>query len=308
MIKIYKSLYSILYTDLNIKPIIPTSDEMAIKLYPQYEKFYNKMYLSKIQNIKHGLNKPNNYPIVVKPYKNLKGGSLGFRLVKNKKYFKLKKGNFWMELLIGEHLCIDIFILNGKIKLYTILKSKAASKGTFEYHESMPNYKLSSDLRLFISKHFSQYTGILNCETINNKIIDFHLRPNGDFFIYNMDVVEQIINLYFNQKWNLKNYTIPKMFLFPIFIEHHKIFELDLEKTVNILIKNNCDNLIYEHKLKSPGGNRILMYSSNNYEDGNNAKIEILKNINYYNISKKYNLILFLLIVVLLIFYLKWKI
>ena len=302
MIKYYKSYYRILYQDLNIKPIIPTSDEMAIELYPDYKNFYNKMYLSKIQGLKHGLNVPEEFPVVVKPYQSLKGGSIGFKIVKNKKEFKLKKGDFWMEILSGEHLCIDIFILNGEIKLYTILRSKAAQKGTFEYHESMPNYKLSDEIKQFINKNFSKYTGIINCETISNKIIDLHLRPNGDFFLYNMDVVKQIINLYMNHKWELVNYKVPKMFLFPIFIKHNKIFDLDINKTIGILERNNCNNLLINHTLESPGGNRILMYSSSTYEEGNKAKIEIFKIIKFYKKSKKIKLILFLFIVLFLIF------
>jgi hypothetical protein len=302
MIKYYKSFYRILYQDLNIKPIIPTSDEMAIELNTDYKKFYNKMYLSKIQGLKHGLNVPDEFPVVVKPYQSLKGGSIGFKIVKNKKEFKLKKGDFWMEILSGEHLCIDIFILNGEIKLYTILRSKAAQKGTFEYHESMPNYKLSDEIKQFINKNFSKYTGIINCETISNKIIDLHLRPNGDFFLYNMDVVKQIINLYMNHKWELVNYKVPKMFLFPIFIKHNKIFDLDINKTIEILERNNCNNLLINHTLESPGGNRILMYSSPTYEEGNKAKIEIFKKIKFYKKSKKIKLILFLFIVLFLIF------
>jgi hypothetical protein len=303
MINYYKSLKQILYQDLNIKPIIPTSDDMAIKLYPEYKIFYNKKYLSEIQGIKHGFNKSNKYPVVIKPFKNLIGGSKGFRIISNSNEFKLYDGDFWMELLTGEHLCIDIFILEGKIKFYTILKSKAATKGTFEYHESMPEYKLSSKIKKFIFQHFSNYTGILNCETINEKIIDLHLRPNGDFYLYNNDVVQQIINLYFNQKWELKNYKIPKMFLFPIFIEHDKIFEIDIGKIIKILEKNKCNNLMLKQKLESPGGNRIFMYSSQNFEDGNNARNEILRIIKYKNIKLKYYLIIFLFIVLIIFIY-----
>jgi hypothetical protein len=303
MIKYYRSLYQILYQDLNIKPIIPTSDNMAINLYPEYQKFYDKKYLSEIQNIEHGFNIPKSFPVVIKPYKNLIGGSKGFKIISNPKDFKLKKDDFWMELLIGEHLCIDIFILKGNIKFYSILKSKAAGEGTFEYHESMPDYKLSNNLKKFIQQHFNNYTGIVNCETIRDKIIDFHLRPNGDFYLYNQDVVDQIINLYFNQKWELKNYNIPKMFLFPIFINHDKTFEIDIGIIIKILEKYECNNLMYTHKLESPGGNRIFMYSSKKFVDGNNAKKEILNSIIYHDIKLKYYLIIFLLIVLIVLIY-----
>jgi len=303
MIKYYKSLYQILYQDLNIKPIIPTSDQMAIELYPEYKNFYNKKYLSQIQEIKHGFNKPKKFPVVIKPYKNLKGGSMGFRIVNEEKNFKLNEGDFWMELLTGEHLCIDLFILKGKIMFYSILRSKAAKEGTFEYHESMPDYKLSLEIQNFILEHFNKYTGILNCETISNKIIDFHLRANGDFYLYNDNIVKQIINLYFNQKWEIKNYNIPKMYLFPIFIKKDKSFEVDLDEIIKILEKYNCNNLMYKYKLESPGGNRIFIYSSNNFEDGNNAKHEILEIMKFYNIYYRRLLIIFLFIVLILFIY-----
>jgi hypothetical protein len=300
MIKEYKSFDKILYQDLKLKKIIPTTDTMAIKLNPKYKKFYNKKYLCEIQNINHGFNVPIKFPTVIKPYLNLHGGSLGFRIIKNKNNFKLQQGEFWMELLTGEHLCIDLFILHGEIKLYTILRSKADHGGTFKYHESMPNYKLDIKIKNFIKKYFYQYTGIINCETISNLIIDFHLRPNGDFYLYNDDVIEQIVNLYFYKKWELKKYKVPKMFLFPVFVKNSKKFEINLKKVVEILTKFNCDNFMYQYNLNSPGGTRIFMYSSSNFQDGNRAKNEILKSIKYYNFKKKYFLILFLFIVLLI--------
>jgi hypothetical protein len=303
MINFNKSLKYILYDFLKLPLKIPTSDDMAIKLYPEYEKYYNKVFLCKIQDIEYGFDVPSKFPVVTKPYINLKGGSLNFKIVKKKKDFKLKQGLFWMEYLQGLHLCIDIFILKGEIKLYTVLKSKAAEEGTFEYHESLPNFLLPKHLKDLIIQNFNTYTGIINCETIDNKIIDFHLRPNGDFFLYNSYVVREIINLYFNQKWELNNYKIPKMFLFPIFIKQSNNFEFSLDKIISILKFHNCDNLLFEYELKSPGGNRILMYSAPSYEQGNNAKIEILKNIKFYKIQSKFIILIFLLIAIFLINY-----
>ena len=48
MINNYKSLKDVLYNNLNLKPLIPTSDSMAMNLYPDYKKYYNKKYLSEI--------------------------------------------------------------------------------------------------------------------------------------------------------------------------------------------------------------------------------------------------------------------
>lgn len=301
MIKLYKSLYQLLYTNENIPKIIPTDDTMAVKLYPEYEKFYNKLFWCELQKLKYGFIKPSIYPVVIKPYKNLKGMSIDFKIIKTSKEFKLKDNQFWMELLSGEHLCIDLFILNGKIVLYTILKSYSGVGGTFKYHESLPNRKLSLKIINIIHRYFSNYTGIINCETINNIIIDFHLRLNGDFYLYNNNIVEEIKNLYFNHQWNVKNYTVPKKYLIPIFIDKNLNFKVNIKKVKNILIKYNCNNIQYNDiysELQSPGGSRIFMYDVNNLKDGIASKNEILLLFNKKNNYKTIILIIILLFII----------
>ena len=67
---------------------------------------------------------PNKYPIVFKPIINLKGMSKGFKIIKSEEEYdkNIKDGLFWEEYLEGNHYCIDLILLNGKIKYYTCLK------------------------------------------------------------------------------------------------------------------------------------------------------------------------------------------
>lgn len=308
MIKIYNSLYEQLYINENNKKIIPTDDEMAIDLYPKYSIYYDKRFWCKVQNLKYGFNKPNNYPIVIKPYQNLKGMSIGFKIIKSRNEFKLHKGQFWMQYLQGEHLCIDLFILKGKIVLYTIIKSYSAGDGTFNYHESLPNRKLNHKIRLIVEKYFNNYTGTLNCETINNQIIDFHLRLNGDFYLYDDKILQEIKKLYYNQQWNIKLYKVPKKYLIPIFINKNLDFKVKIQDIEKKLIKYNANNLMIDDinsEIQSPGGGRIFMFEVLNLEDGINCRKEILLLFNRKNNLYNRYILLIILGIIIIVFYKK---
>ena len=204
---------------LKLKNII-TNDYCAWKFYKDYHHIYNKLWICESQNIKCGPNgiDPIEYPIIIKPIINLLGMSRGFRIIKNETEYNLymKDGFFWMKYFENEHFNIDLIILKGKIKFYSCLKSYPYSQGTFNYHESIPNFKLPENIKKWIYKYFSRYTGCLNLEIIDNNIIEAHLRLNGDYFLYDYKFTKELDKLFNKQKWEL-DYNIKKIFNTHIF-------------------------------------------------------------------------------------------
>jgi len=276
-----------------VSPInIPTNDIEVYKIYNEYRWVYNKLEWAKLQNINYNFldQIPTKFPIVIKPIINLLGMSVGYKKINNLQEYtsyiiskKDKNNFFWLDFLVGEHLCIDLFILKGKIVYFTILQSKATYGGMFDYHESLPNRELDMSLKVLIEEKLFNYTGCVNVETIDNKIIDFHLRLNGDFYIYTNDIVLDIINLYLLKKWNynLKRY-IPKKYLIPIFIDLNKKFNVNVSDIMKILKKyKKYINMYYfdniYKKQQPPGGARCMMLDMNNLKIGFIIRNEILK-------------------------------
>ena len=190
---------------------------------------------------------PKNYPVIFKPIINLFGMSRSFKIIKSKKEYNknLKDGLFWMKYLDGTHLCIDLILLNGNIKFFSCLKSHSFTEGTFLYHESIPDYLLNENIIKWINKYFYNYTGCLNIETINDIIIEAHLRLNGDYNLYNDEFTKELHNLYNYNTWNL-DYKIKKLFLISIFINfNYDVSNINFHDIIKIIKYHNCNNIVY---------------------------------------------------------------
>ena len=276
--KFFKSLPKLL-KELNINNI-PCTDFDAWYKYNKYHKIYNKLFIAESQDIESGPMGilPKKYPVIFKPIINLFGMSRGFSIIRNKEeYFeKLQDGLFWMEYLDGEQYNLDLILLNGEIKYYTCLKSKPYTEGTFEYHESLPNYTINNVIKDWIIKYFNKYTGCLNLEFINNKIIEAHLRLNGDYYLYDIDFTKELDNLYNNNKWNYYK-KINKKYIIPVFCLEK--INIEIEIIIDILKNYKCTNLYIDNfNSSNQRGNikRLFMFECKDLKDGLNAKDDIL--------------------------------
>jgi hypothetical protein len=281
MIKDYISLNDFV-DKYNLNDII-TNDFDAWSKIKNYNFIYNKLWIAQSQNIESGPMgiEPESYPIIFKPIINLYGMSRGFRLINNKKEYEfyLKDGLFWMKYLNGKFYCIDIVIVNGLIKFYSCLQSFSNNDGTFKYHESLPNYILSDYIKEWIENNLEGYTGCFNIEVIDDKIIEAHLRFNGDFYLYNLNFMKNVNDIYLNKSWNITNYKIPKIFLFPIFVKKSfNIYNLDIDLILSILDKYNSNSLRIDNINSMYQGNelsRLFMFDVYAKNDGLNASKDI---------------------------------
>ena len=201
--------------------IIPVDDGCAWKQNPGYRWVYNKMNLCTIQGLNHGPHgiNPNSYPVFSKPIYNLWGMGMNCQKINskkeiNKKYFP---GHFWMEILEGEHISLDLILVNGKPKWWSRSIGIPDENQTFDYWivNGQNDLDLSNIFDTKILNHFSNYTGHMNIELIGNTIIEIHLRLTGQFVVfYGKDWLNSIVSLYEKQKWYpistaLEGYSVP---------------------------------------------------------------------------------------------------
>ena len=281
--KDYESLDDII-GKLKLSENIITNDFDAWIKYKEYRKIYDKLFVAYSQNIDSapmGIY-PKKYPVIFKPIINLYGMSRGFKIIYSSKDYdkNIKDGIFWMEYFPGKQINLDLIIINGDIQFYSALLSHHNLDGTFNYHESLPNYTIGSNIIRWTKKNLQTYIGCLNLEVIDNNIIEAHLRLNGDFYLYDNTFVKELENLYINKKWNI-DYKIKKMYIFPIFVETNlDIGGIDFENILRLLEYYKAktlriDDIRSTHQKK--GISRLFMYDINNLNNGIKLKEMIIK-------------------------------
>ena len=279
--KDYNSLLS-LTKKLNLNNII-CNDIQAWKKYTNYHHIYNKLWVTESQNIDCGPMGilPENYPVIFKPIINLYGMSRGFEIVNNEEeyYDKLEDGLFWSPYFTGDHYTIDFIIINGVIKHSASLKCYADIKGSFKYHESIPDMNIPENVIKWISIHLKDYIGCANIEIINNNIIEVHLRLNGDYYLYDNNYTLELNKLFNENKWDL-DYKINKKYLIPIFIkESDTLLSINIDILKKLLDNYNCDKLLIDNidsLFQQDDIYRLIMFECDDLEKGLNAKEDIL--------------------------------
>lgn len=239
---------------------IPKNDIEAFKLYPQYNFIYNRFFIAQLQGLEAFPFpiQPSKFPIVMKPYINLKGMGLNSLKINNIDEFDKHKysSHFWTQYLDGDHYSIDLIINHGKIIYYVIFEGiKGKTFGTFEYWEEK-HFKLEDNKILFkninlLLNKLPNYTGCLNVESIGNYLIEAHLRL-GDIDMKQQDILELIIYNYLDnkkkiysllKKINKRNYR--KIYLIPVwdkildYEDMWNLYQIIEDELEPIVIKNN---------------------------------------------------------------------
>ena len=270
--------------NLNLSKEIITNDIDAWKKLKDFRKIYDKLFIAYSQNIDSGPMGlyPKSYPIVFKPIINLFGMSRGFKIINNIDEYNsnIKDGFFWMKYFPGKQINLDIIVINGKIKFHSALISHDNKDGTFNYHESLPDYKITDNIKKWIKINLHNYIGCLNLEIIDNNIIEAHLRLNGDFYLYDEIFVRELEKLYLNKKWNI-NYSIKKVYLIPIFVDSKmKIENIDFNAILKLLKFYNVNSLRIDNiksNYQKENKSRLFMFDIFDIKKGMNLKDLILK-------------------------------
>jgi hypothetical protein len=161
---------------------IPTEDSDAYRLYPEHRWVYNKLQVAESQGFECGLHgiDPPRYPVFSKPVYNMRGMGSGSRVLRSARAYQRyqRPGHFWMPLLEGEHVSTDAAVVDGVPRWWRHTVGKALPEGKFDYWAILaePRPALEAYCGDWLREHLRGYTGMVNLETIAQRIIEVHLR------------------------------------------------------------------------------------------------------------------------------------
>ena len=191
---------------------IPTEDSDAWRWYPAHRWVYDKLAVALSQDLAAGPHgtAPPGFPVFSKPIVNLRGMSVGSRVLNSQAEYDAHyaPGHFWMALLEGRHVSSDIAVVDGEPCWWRHVTGKPAGEGMFDYWivHAEPDAAIESQCGEWIKKHLAGYTGMLNLETIGEKIIEVHLRFADQWpDLYGPGWVDALIELYERGEWNFSD-------------------------------------------------------------------------------------------------------
>lgn len=188
--------------------LIPTEDGDAYRWYPRHRWIYNKLLIAESQGLDcgpHGL-EPERFPVFSKPIYNMRGMGAGSQVLESAAdYHRCQlPGHMWMHLLEGEHVSTDVAVLRGRPVWCRHVTGLSLGEGVFDYWTVLAAHKPELEAYLFdwIGRHFGDYTGMLNFETIGGRIIEGHLRFADQWpDLYGTGWVEALVALYAKGEW-----------------------------------------------------------------------------------------------------------
>jgi hypothetical protein len=187
---------------------IPTEDGDAWRWYPKYKWVYNKLAVAESQNLvcaPHGID-PDNFPVFSKPIYNMRGMGAGSGVLRTEKEYKYRQrpGHMWMQLLQGEHVSTDVAVVTGDVKWQRHSVGQPLEEGMFDYWTVLAEKKprIENYLVEWVRTHLPDYSGMLNFETIDARIIEVHMRFADQWpDLYGAGWVEALIRLYAGGTW-----------------------------------------------------------------------------------------------------------
>lgn len=280
----YYIFYDILKCDKNIG--IPINDLCAWKKYPKYNWIYNRLELARYQGLDCAPMpiEPKNYPIIIKPIINLYGMGLNCKKVNDEDEFYdcWFTNGFWMEFLTGEHISWDIVLFEGKIKYVVAFQGKIDHQylGKFDYWETVEK-DLPDIITKLIKEKLNDFNGCVNFETIDNKIIEGHLRTGDIFLMEDINIMKGISEAYKGNDFDWSIVEYKPIYFFPVWAydsQNEELYDILYELVKPILRHddNIIDFEIDDPKMANPeNSRRLLWFSSKEKEYGIDIREQI---------------------------------
>jgi hypothetical protein len=187
---------------------IPTEDSDAWLWYPDYRWVYDKIAVARSQGLAAGPHgtAPPCFPVFSKPSTNLKGMGVGSRVLANAEDYEqnLTPGHMWTTLLQGRHVSSDAAIVDGEPRWWRHVTGVPSGEGTFDHWtvHAEPDSAIENYCGNWIRRHLRGYTGIVNIETIDGRMIEMHLRMSDQWpDLYGAGWVDAVIGLYHQHRW-----------------------------------------------------------------------------------------------------------
>ena len=187
---------------------VPTEDFDAYQWNPAHRWVYNKLLIAESQGLccaPHGVT-PAGFPVFSKPIINLRGMGASSRVIASLADYERHEtaGHFWMTLLVGEHVSSDIAIEHGAAVWFRHAQGIPAGAGTFDYWivEAARRGALEEYCGAWVARNLAGYTGMVNLETIDGRIIEVHLRFTDQWpDLYGEGWLAALVGLYAQGEW-----------------------------------------------------------------------------------------------------------
>ncbi len=270
---------------------IPTEDGDSYQLYPRHRWIYNKLQIAESQGLTCGLHgmEPPAYPVFSKPVYNMRGMGTGGRLLRTPKEYQryLRPGHFWMEALEGEHVSSDVAVVRGEAVWWRHVLGQPLGEGKFDYWTVLGERRppIEDHCAPWLQKHLSDFTGMVNFETIGARIIEVHLRFADQWpDLYGDGWLDALVRLYAEGAWDFPDndrrdgYSVVLFGAHGIEYRHPEPALLERLRArpgiSSVQVTFHPDKPIWAHAMP-PGGFRLAIVNTWDLEAGIAARQEL---------------------------------
>lgn len=262
---------------------VPTDDLDVYEWYPKFQWVYEKLKIAQSQGLLCGTRNewPAKFPVFAKPNINLRGMGLSSGTVNTAAQFEaLPEGHMWMPLFKGEHISTDCAIVRGDVKWMRHALGFPWHRGMFTHWviENTQRPELNQFLMAWVKQHMADYTGMMNFETIDGKIIEAHLRFADQWCdIYGKTWINALVKLYADDVWEFKDETPRAGYSIPLFLKHGLVPPhppRELQSRIRALPGISSLQITYFENRSGnahpmpPGGFRLGLINSYDYKAG----------------------------------------
>jgi len=285
---------------------MPVFDGRAYEKYPEYNFVYDKLWIIKSQGLMGGKLEDlkgkeeevfrtmptggvrGHRPLFIKP-------RWGHLSASSKNCFKIHDANelkkyidyknmMWSEFIDANEGMTDYVLLKGKIvHQITYIYSEKQNGFTDDWKYISPDSKPPSNITEWVTIHLPNYTGVVNVQYRDAKIIEVGLRlaRAGAYLLSteNSDLIKNVNNIFDKLSWdfslqnklNFKPFyvfkcftTLPIAYLFP-------------QHVLDYLVKSNTPRPFYEYYFEPAGkeGMVFLQFMDDDFKRGMQTKEKI---------------------------------
>ena len=229
-----------------LDPSMPATDSKAYKLNPHYRILYDKLFIIQSQHLLGGelselKEKDVEFPIFIKPrYGHKTSSSKDCYKIKKKEDLEPhyhKKNMIWSEFIDATEGMTDFVLVNGEIVYqltYVYSEKQYGFADVWKYISS--DSKPPDDIIAWVHKHLQGYTGPLNVQYRDTKIIEIGLRfARRGMYIestQHKELIESINHVWKHKTWHYRQDIVIQPFYsfkcyspIPVFcmLPHHLI-------------------------------------------------------------------------------------
>ena len=270
---------------------IPTDDEHAYELYPEYRWIYNKLLICDTQGIAgapHGV-PPKKFPVFSKPIYNLHGMGVGGRVMANAEELNshITAGHMWMEMMAGDHVSTDVVLLGGEPQWWRHTVGTTSGEGTFDYWtvDAAEHPELETYCSDWLRRNLRGYSGAANIESIGGRIMEVHLRFADQWpDLYGRGWLDAIVELYSRRRWRYPDDDRHSGYSVVLFGSHNIQYTyppaefvdgLRARKGIRSVQITFHEDIAPELHAMPPGGFRLAVINCDNLEAGLKAREDL---------------------------------